>query len=51
MRALLGQALRAGGSGRKVVMSMERLMGLLKACEDPVVRAFWEGLVREAYLG
>ncbi|KAF8452427.1 CAS/CSE protein [Boletus edulis BED1] len=47
VRAFLGRAL---GGGAGVVLSKERLMGFLGACEDPVVRAFLEGLVREGYL-
>ena len=50
VRAFLGRALGAGAGGGKVVLSKERLMGFLGACEDPVVRAFLEGLVREGYL-
>lgn len=50
VRAFLGRALGAGGGSGKVVLSKERLMGFLGGCEEPGVRAFLEGLVREGYL-
>lgn len=45
VRAFLGRALGGGE-----VLSKDKLMGFVGACEDPVVRAFLEGLVGEGYL-
>lgn len=52
VRAVLGRALGggAGATGATVVLGKETLVGCLGACEDDVVRAFLEGLVREGYL-
>lgn len=49
VRGFLGQAL-GGGAGGKVVLSKEALMVFVGGCEEPVVRAFLEGLVRDGYL-
>ena len=52
VRTFLGRAL-GGGSGAgagKVVLSKEQLMGFVSAYEEPLIRAFLEGLVRDGYL-